>query len=68
MNKNYALKPQSIASWMFWRTAAYLAGVAVERRRLLMKTLTYSPFILAGAAAYIVGRVLGAMFLSGFSF
>jgi hypothetical protein len=68
MNRNEAFGPQSLLSWLFWRTAAYLAGLAVARRRLLMKTLTYSPFILAGAAAYVLGRMIGAMFLSGFAF
>lgn len=68
MKSNTSIFHQSNLSWAFWRIAAFVTGIAVERKRLLAKILAVTPFVAAGAAAYVVGRVLGSAFMNGFMF
>jgi hypothetical protein len=49
----------------FWRTAAELTGWAVRHKDELQTSLSYAPFVLAGALAYLLGRLVGAVLLNG---
>ncbi len=56
---NCAQRPVTVAKTLFWRMAAGLAGVAVERKQFLRRALTWSPAILAGGLAFALGRLVG---------
>lgn len=62
MEKNY---PHTIdlMKATFWRIAASLIGFAVRRKRIFERILTYTPFVIAGAVAYMLGRLLGELLL-----
>lgn len=68
MNNTIPVFRQSTFTWAFWRLAAYIAGFAVERKRLLLIIVAYTPFIVAGVVAYALGRAIGSAFLNGFAF
>lgn len=50
----------------FWRLAAQLTGMAVRKKMFLKQLLTYIPLALAGAAAYVLGRLAGEILLRVF--
>jgi hypothetical protein len=45
----------------FWRTTAACLGWVVRRKNTFRIGLRYSPFILVGALAFILGRVVGEL-------
>lgn len=56
---NLVQTPIAVARTLFWRTAAGLAGVAVERKQVLRRALAWAPALLAGGLAFALGRVVG---------
>lgn len=47
----------------FWRIAASLIGVVVRRKNSFELLLTCAPFMVAGAVAYMLGRLIGELLL-----
>lgn len=56
---NCVQRPITVAKTHFWRMAAGLAGVAMERRQLLRRALAWGPALLAGGLAFALGRLVG---------
>ena len=48
---------------IFWRIAAQFTGIAVRNQTSLKTALRYSPILLAGALAYLLGRTAGLLIL-----
>lgn len=55
-----SLDPKEIITIWFWRSVAYGTEVAVRNRRLVYGAARYAPVVGAAAAAFILGRVVGA--------
>ncbi len=47
----------------FWRTAASVMGFAIRRKTTLERTINYAPFAVAGAVAYLLGRLIGELLM-----
>lgn len=47
----------------FWRLAANLTGVAVQNQNKLRRAVWIAPILLAGVAAYFLGRMFGTLLL-----
>jgi hypothetical protein len=47
----------------FWRVAANLTGAAVQNQQVLRRALWVAPILLAGLAAYFLGRMFGTLLL-----
>jgi len=62
INLNYTIRIT------FWRTAAYLTGMAVNHKSMIQRVLYLAPVGLAAVLAYIFGRLLGEILLWGLSF
>jgi hypothetical protein len=52
----------------FWRSAAYLTGMAVRHKRIIHRVLYLAPVGLAAILAYVFGRLFGEILLWGLSF
>ena len=62
MDKNYS-HPIDMMKVTFWRLAASMIGIAVRRKDIFERILTYTPFVIAGAVAYMLGRLIGELLL-----
>jgi len=62
MNKNLTNSITTI-KLAFWRTAASAMGFAVRKKNTLERTINYAPFAVAGAAAYLLGRLIGELLM-----
>ncbi len=47
----------------FWRLAAGVTGAAVQNQQKLRRAIWIAPILLAGAAAYFLGRMFGTLLL-----
>jgi hypothetical protein len=47
----------------FWRAAASAMGFAVRKKKTLERSINYAPFAVAGAVAYLLGRLIGELLL-----
>ncbi len=47
----------------FWRIAAGVTGTAVQNQQKLRRAIWIAPILLAGAAAYFLGRMFGTLLL-----
>ncbi len=47
----------------FWRLAAGVTGAAVQNQQMLRRAIWIAPILLAGAAAYFLGRMFGTLLL-----
>jgi len=47
----------------FWRLAANLTGAAVQNQQKLRRAAWVAPILLAGLAAYFLGRMFGTLLL-----
>jgi hypothetical protein len=47
----------------FWRIAANVTGAAVHNQQLLRRAVWLLPILLAGLAAYFLGRMFGTLLL-----
>ncbi len=47
----------------FWRLAAGVTGAAVHNQQKLRRAIWIAPILLAGAAAYFLGRMFGTLLL-----
>jgi hypothetical protein len=47
----------------FWRLAANVTGVAIQNQNKLRRAAWIVPILLAGAAAYFLGRMFGTLLL-----
>jgi hypothetical protein len=47
----------------FWRLAANLTGTAVQNQHKLRRAAWIAPILLAGLAAYFLGRIFGTLLL-----
>lgn len=47
----------------FWRAAASAMGFAIRQKKILERTINYAPFAVAGAVAYLLGRLIGELLL-----
>jgi hypothetical protein len=45
----------------FWRMTASLMGLAVRRKRVVERWITYAPFAIAGGIAFLLGRLIGEL-------
>jgi len=43
----------------FWRMTASLIGIAVRRKRVVERWITYAPLAIAGSIAFLLGRLIG---------
>ena len=62
MNKNPTNSITAI-KLAFWRTAASAMGFAIRRKNILERTINYAPFAVAGAVAYLLGRLIGELLM-----
>jgi hypothetical protein len=46
---------------VFWRFAVLMTEFALEHKAALLKTLPYIPLVGCGAAAYLLGRLVGVI-------
>ncbi len=61
-NLNYTIRIN------FWRSAAYLTGMAVKHKRVIQRVLYLAPVGIAAILAYAFGRLFGEILLWGLSF
>ena len=47
----------------FWRLAANLTGAAVQNQHTLRRAAWIAPIVIAGIAAYFLGRMFGTILL-----
>jgi prepilin signal peptidase PulO-like enzyme (type II secretory pathway) len=47
----------------FWRAAASAMGFAVRKKKNLERAINFAPFAVAGAVAYLLGRLIGELLL-----
>lgn len=47
----------------FWRVAAQVTGAAVQNQQLLRRAVWLLPILIAGIAAYLLGRMFGTLLL-----
>ena len=47
----------------FWRLAANVTGAAVQNQHMLRRAAWLAPILLAGLAAYFLGRMFGTLLL-----
>ena len=47
----------------FWRIVATLIGSAVTHKKALEQMMRYAPYAVAGAGAFLLGRLIGEMLL-----
>lgn len=47
----------------FWRVAAQVTGAAVQNQQLLRRAVWLLPILIAGIAAYLLGRMVGTLLL-----
>ena len=47
----------------FWRIAAHVTGAAVQNQQLLRRAVWLLPILIAGIAAYLLGRMFGTLLL-----
>jgi len=62
MDKNYTHTIDYMKA-TFWRIAASLIGIAIRRRKVFDRVMTYTPFAIAGIVAYMLGRLIGELLL-----
>ncbi|HLC01396.1 MAG TPA: hypothetical protein VJK02_00025 [Anaerolineales bacterium] len=48
----------------FWGAVAFVAGLALERRRILRRAISYAPFTAGAVSAYVLGCFAGAALLA----
>lgn len=54
------LDPRELITIWFWRSVAYGTELAVRNRKLVYSAARYAPVVGAAAAAFILGRLVGA--------
>jgi hypothetical protein len=47
----------------FWRTTAICLGWVIRRKTFFQIVVKYSPIVLAGALAFLLGRMMGELLL-----
>ena len=62
MDKNYDNLSMMFRIF-FWRVAANLTGAAVQNQHVLRRAIWIAPIVLAGLAAYFLGRMFGTLLL-----